>query len=293
MTRGCPARRLEYVDALAITNVGANFDQLALASLTTINGRFTVSGPVSVAGDLGDLRMPNLTRIVGDVSVSRCDFGVIQVSSALVLGNSASTTLLNIASTCRLRALEGRFVAHPEASFSTVAVSGCLELDNIDFLSGFNGTVKTKLQISDSNVASLAPLGNISSMPASLLIEDNPLLISLAGLEGLTEFPASPPDITVRRNDMLVDIDPLESLLAGQELRNLYVQDNAELLHAEALRSLRAATAMYIHDHPQAAPRRPQQPRGDHHSRLHEEQPDVSRARFQQGDEHGAATHPL
>ena len=91
-----PLDVLEYVGALAIINVGANFDKLALPSLTTINGRFTVSGPVSVAGDLGDLRMLNLTRIVGDVSVSRYDFGVVQVSSALVLGNSAITTLFNI-----------------------------------------------------------------------------------------------------------------------------------------------------------------------------------------------------
>ena len=54
--------------------------------------------------------------------------------------------------------LDGRFVAHPEASFSSVAVSLFLELGNIDFLCGLNETAKTKLQISGSNVASLAPL---------------------------------------------------------------------------------------------------------------------------------------
>ncbi|WP_431111290.1 T9SS type A sorting domain-containing protein [Winogradskyella poriferorum] len=97
-------------------------------------------------------------------------------------------------------------------------------------------SIETTLVISGSDISDLTPLSNISSVTgSSIIIENNPLLVSLDGLETIFSNNTTITAIRITDNPILSDFDALQNLTA---CNSLYLINNEQLTNLNDLNSL-------------------------------------------------------
>ena len=105
------------------------------------------------------------------------------------------------------------------------------------------------IRISGADITDLSPLLNISSVAHDLTIINNPLLVNLNGLEGISVF--YPPgtgaiDIRIENNTILADISALSNLTPDSEIESLYIKNNPSLISLNGLQGIGNSVTFYL-----------------------------------------------
>ncbi len=135
----------------------------------------------------------------------------------------------NLEESLRLNAIEGHFMLETQQDVNDF---GELNYESID------GSLVIGNSTGVSNITSLEPLNNIKAIFGFLIIQNNPQLASLSGLENLQYMcDAEPTSISIRNNETLTEISALQNINYC-DMMSLSLEDNESLTNIDAFSSI-------------------------------------------------------